>query len=145
MPPERAGSAAALNETSGEFGYALGIAALGSVGTAVYRSGVGSDIAAAGLSGAQAKTAHDTLAGALSTATSLPASVGDAITAAARSAFVDGMHAAATISAIVLAALSVLVITTLRRVPATADAHAAPDEAALESSPRQRTLTDVDA
>src|SRR5262249_9379968 len=32
VPPERAGSAAALGETAGELGYAFGIAALGSIG-----------------------------------------------------------------------------------------------------------------
>ena len=37
-PPEKAGSASGISETSGEFGIALGVAVLGSVGTAVYRS-----------------------------------------------------------------------------------------------------------
>jgi MFS transporter, DHA2 family, multidrug resistance protein len=36
-PPERAGSASAISETSAEFGGALGIAVLGSLGTFVYR------------------------------------------------------------------------------------------------------------
>jgi MFS transporter, DHA2 family, multidrug resistance protein len=39
-PPERAGAASALAETSAEFGGALGIAILGVIGTAVYRSQV---------------------------------------------------------------------------------------------------------
>jgi len=37
-PPERAGAASALSETGTELGGALGIAILGSIGTAVYRS-----------------------------------------------------------------------------------------------------------
>ncbi len=37
-PPEKAGAAAALNETSGQFGFAFGLAALGSIGVAVYDS-----------------------------------------------------------------------------------------------------------
>src|SRR5215207_7735579 len=37
-PPERAGAAAAISETSAEFGGALGIAVLGVIGTAVYRA-----------------------------------------------------------------------------------------------------------
>ncbi len=37
-PPERAGSASAISETSAEFGGALGVALLGSLGTFVYRS-----------------------------------------------------------------------------------------------------------
>jgi MFS transporter, DHA2 family, multidrug resistance protein len=36
-PPERAGSASAISETSAEFGGALGIALLGSLGTFIYR------------------------------------------------------------------------------------------------------------
>jgi MFS transporter, DHA2 family, multidrug resistance protein len=36
-PPERAGSASAISETSAEFGGALGVALLGSLGTYVYR------------------------------------------------------------------------------------------------------------
>lgn len=37
-PPERAGAASAISETGCEFGGALGIALLGSLGTALYRS-----------------------------------------------------------------------------------------------------------
>jgi DHA2 family multidrug resistance protein-like MFS transporter len=37
-PPERAGSASAISETSAEFGGALGIALLGSLGTVIYRT-----------------------------------------------------------------------------------------------------------
>ena len=36
-PPERAGAASAISETGAELGGALGIAILGSIGTAVYR------------------------------------------------------------------------------------------------------------
>src|SRR5581483_7654356 len=37
-PPERAGAASAVSETATELGGALGIALLGSLGTAIYRS-----------------------------------------------------------------------------------------------------------
>jgi DHA2 family multidrug resistance protein-like MFS transporter len=40
VPPERAGATAAVVETATEFGGALGIAVLGSIGTAAYRSGL---------------------------------------------------------------------------------------------------------
>ncbi|WP_258563530.1 MFS transporter, partial [Streptomyces phytophilus] len=43
-PPEKAGAASAISETSSELGVALGVAVLGSVGTAVYRSGVGDGV-----------------------------------------------------------------------------------------------------
>ena len=40
-PPERAGAASAISETSAEFGGALGIAVFGSIGVAVYRGAMG--------------------------------------------------------------------------------------------------------
>ena len=38
-PPERAGAASALSETSSEFSGALGIAVFGSLATSLYRAG----------------------------------------------------------------------------------------------------------
>jgi MFS transporter, DHA2 family, multidrug resistance protein len=54
-PPERAGSASAISETSAEFGGALGIAVLGSLGTLIYRQimdGVDAPVAAKATLGA---------------------------------------------------------------------------------------------
>jgi MFS transporter, DHA2 family, multidrug resistance protein len=133
-PPERAGSAAALNETAGEFGYALGIAALGSAGTAVYRSGIATHLASAGLPAAPERSARDSLAGAVSVAHSLPTAAGNDLLTVARSAFVDGMHVAATISAVVLVALAALVAVVLRRVPPNGAPAKASEPAGPESS-----------
>ena len=44
-PPERAGAASALSETSAELGGALGIALMGSIVTAVYRGGFNGAVA----------------------------------------------------------------------------------------------------
>src|SRR5712671_4098485 len=60
-PPERAGAAAAISETGSELGGALGIAILGSIGTAVYRKGDGrfrAGRSAAGCGGARAEHAR---------------------------------------------------------------------------------------
>ena len=65
-PPERAGAAAAISETSSELGGALGIAVLGAVGTAVYRGQI--DAALPGV----AEPARDTLGGAVATGDELP-------------------------------------------------------------------------
>ncbi len=46
VAPERAGSASAVMETCSEFGGALGIAILGSIGTAAYRADLPADVAA---------------------------------------------------------------------------------------------------
>ncbi|WNZ07141.1 hypothetical protein [Streptomyces sp. 11x1] len=43
-PPERAGSVSGLSETCAEFGGALGIAVLGSIGAAVYRRSMDDDM-----------------------------------------------------------------------------------------------------
>jgi hypothetical protein len=69
-PRERAGTAAAISETSSEFGGALGIAVLSSIGTAIYRG----DMARAALDGVPAearRTATDTLGGAAAAAPQL--------------------------------------------------------------------------
>lgn len=66
-PPERAGSASAISETSAEFGGALGVAVLGSLGTVVYRMTMG-DVNLSGLDAMQASAASATLAGAVEVA-----------------------------------------------------------------------------
>jgi hypothetical protein len=45
-PPERVGAASSISEMSSEFGGALGIAILGSIGTAMYRSEVATTLPA---------------------------------------------------------------------------------------------------
>ncbi|MET8117426.1 MFS transporter [Streptomyces prasinus] len=118
-PVERAGSASSLMETGAEFGGALGMAVLGSIGTAVYRRGVPDTAPAA---------ARETLGGALAVADRLPGRAGDALAAAAREAFAQGMQAAAIAAAGVLAAGAVLAAVTLRGVPVREGAAAAQAE-----------------
>ncbi|MGV9773202.1 MFS transporter [Streptosporangium sp. NPDC003464] len=68
-PPERAGSAAAIEETSYELGGALGVAVLGSVAAAVYRGGLAPpEPAMAGVTGRAAEVARESLGGALEVA-----------------------------------------------------------------------------
>ncbi|MFI6337167.1 MFS transporter [Streptomyces sp. NPDC050535] len=107
VPVARAGAASALLETGTEFGGALGMAVLGSIGTAVYRDRIPSDAPAA---------AHETLGGALATAQQLPGDTGQALTTAAREAFTSGMHAAAIAGAVLLLGAAALAATALRRV-----------------------------
>jgi MFS transporter, DHA2 family, multidrug resistance protein len=70
-PPERAGAASAITETSAELGGALGIAVLGVVGTAVYRGRMADGIPA-GVPDQAAAVARDTLGGAVAVAGQLP-------------------------------------------------------------------------
>ncbi len=98
VPPARAGSAAAIAESSGELGFALGIALLGSLGTAVY----------SGLMDGYPAAARDSLTEAVAYAATLTPSSAEPLVAAARSAFSSGMTTAAVLSAVLLAALAVV-------------------------------------
>ena len=89
-PPERAGAASGLSETSAEFGGALGIALLGSIGAAIYRNQVAVTLPA-GLPPETVAATRETLGGAVLAAELLPAPLGRALLAAAREAFVQGL------------------------------------------------------
>ncbi|MFJ5553182.1 MFS transporter [Streptomyces sp. NPDC093225] len=104
-PAEKAGSAASLLETGQEFGGALGMAALGSLGTAVYRSD---------LAGVEPAAARETLGGAVAAAGQLGGRAGDTLLALAREAFVHGMHYMAFGTAALLLATAVVTATLLR-------------------------------
>jgi DHA2 family multidrug resistance protein-like MFS transporter len=114
-PPERAGAASGISETSAELGGALGIAVLGSIGTAIYRNDMAEAIPA-GVPASPAEVATDTLGGAVSVASRLPEDLGDALLDAARDAFTGGLRLTAVISAIVAVGVALLAATMLRGV-----------------------------
>ena len=116
-PPERAGAASGISETGAELGGALGISILGSIGTAIYRSGV-ADGLPAGVPAEAAEIARDTLGGAVGVAAQLPDQIGIALLEVARSSFVQGLHLAAGISAVVAIAAAIIAVVALRQVPA---------------------------
>jgi DHA2 family multidrug resistance protein-like MFS transporter len=125
-PPERAGIASALSETSSEFGGALGIAILGSVVTAVYRSLMAAAVPM-GVPSAAADTARDTLAGAAAVAASLPDRTGAALLEAARKAFTEAVVLTAAASAGLVIVAAIVTAVALRdagsRVSSTSVAH----------------------
>ena len=124
-PPERAGAASGISETAVELGGALGISVLGSIGVALYRSGV-SDALPAGVPAEGATIARDTLGGAVAVAGQLPGQVGAALLEVARDAFVGGMQLAAGISAVVAVGVAILAVVLLRNVRSgAADAESA--------------------
>lgn len=114
-PPERAGAASAISETGAEFGGAMGIAVLGSIGTAVYRSQV-IDAVPDGVPPAAVEAARDTLGGALSVAEQLPDHLGRGLVDAAHAAFTQGLHLTAGVGAVVAMGVAILVMTRLREV-----------------------------
>lgn len=104
-PVEQAGVASSLMETGAEFGGALGMAVLGSIGTAVYRHGIPASAPS---------PAHETLGGALAVARTLPGRTAADLPAVARGAFTDGMQTAALAGAVLLLAAAALAAVTLR-------------------------------
>ncbi|MDA0637341.1 MFS transporter [Nonomuraea sp. MCN248] len=107
-PEERAGSAASISETSGEFGVAVGVAVLGSVAALAYRTHLSASI------GGGPKSALDGLDHALVVAAALPEAAGKALALAAREAFTHAVHLVGWIAAVVFLGLAVLAHFTLR-------------------------------
>ncbi|WP_326690044.1 MULTISPECIES: MFS transporter [unclassified Streptomyces] len=108
VPAERAGSAAAIAETSNEIGNALGIALLGSLAALLFRL-QGPDLA-------------DTLDETLQIPDLAPAVTGDA-----KAAFVTGLHAAALTASVLHGALGILTTRwTPRTLPTTGDGGPGP-------------------
>jgi DHA2 family multidrug resistance protein-like MFS transporter len=105
-PPERAGAASALSETSSELSGALGIAVFGSLATGLYRASMAgklpADLPVDAVAGAS------TLGGALTVAEGLPAPLAEALRSAARAAFVDGLQAAAVLGTVIMVASALL-------------------------------------
>jgi DHA2 family multidrug resistance protein-like MFS transporter len=114
-PPERAGAASAISETSSELGGALGIAILGSIGAAVYRSHVSNAIPP-GIPLEAAESARSTLGGAVAAATRLPEQLGAALLDVSREAFTQALQFTALIAALGTIGTAILAAVMLRRV-----------------------------
>ncbi|GAA3740268.1 DHA2 family multidrug resistance protein-like MFS transporter [Spinactinospora alkalitolerans] len=71
VPPEKAGSAAAMSETSGELGIGLGVAVMGSIAAAVYRAEMAGSVPA-DVPPEAAEAGRDGINGAVAAAEQLP-------------------------------------------------------------------------
>jgi MFS transporter, DHA2 family, multidrug resistance protein len=100
-PPERAGAASAMSETSVELGGALGIALLGSIGTAVYRAKMASAVHA-GVPAETIEAARANLGGAVAVAGHLSPELGAVLLGPAREAFAQSLSTVAAISVAIL-------------------------------------------
>jgi DHA2 family multidrug resistance protein-like MFS transporter len=116
-PPQRAGAASALSETSSEFGGALGIAVMGSIVTAIYRGEIAVSLPP-DVPAQAAETARGTIGGAVSVAGELPGALGAELLGAARAAFAQAFGTTAAISALIAIGVAVLAAALLRRTPA---------------------------
>ncbi|MEU7473327.1 MFS transporter [Streptomyces sp. NPDC044984] len=95
-PPDRAGGAAAIGETSYQLGAGIGIALLGSVMNAAYAPGL---TGVPGVSAAASAAASHSLGEAYEVADRLGGPAGTALRHAARHSFVHGLHVTLLVSA----------------------------------------------
>ncbi len=122
VPPERAGAASGISETSFEFGGALGIAVLGAIVTAIYRSAMAGEVLA-GLPPHAVEVARDTLGGAVAVAGELPGESGAQLIGTARAAFVYAFEVASALSALAAVAAAFLGVILLRSAGTGAEAR----------------------
>ena len=145
-PKERAGGAAAIGETAMELGGGLGVAILGSVLAATFRSGLRLP---AGLTPTVAATARQSVGAAMGAGSGLPAPQGPALVATAQQAFTHGLQVTTAIGGVVLVAGAVLALVALRGVPAQiVDIEASTaqaDGADVDSDPTAESGVDVPA
>lgn len=106
LPPDRQGVASALNDVTREFGTALGVALLGAVLTAGYRSAISPRLI--GLPDDVANTAREGIGNALAGSNGEPAT--EPVIRAARESFVDGWQDAMWAGAAVMAALFIYIL-----------------------------------
>jgi MFS transporter, DHA2 family, multidrug resistance protein len=132
-PPEQAGAASGISETGAELGGALGIAIMGSIGVAIYRSQL-ADQLPTGLPAEMATAARDTLGSAVAVAAQLPTQTGSAVVAAARDAFVAGMQLSSVIAAVGAVGVAIMALVTLRDRPAAITQATAEEMAAVSTS-----------
>jgi MFS transporter, DHA2 family, multidrug resistance protein len=114
-PPERAGAASAISETTAELGGSLGIAVLGSIGTSIYRTELARTIPASIPPDAQ-EAAIESLGGAKSLAEHLPNGLGSMLFDIALDSFIHGLQFTVIISTAVAAVTAALVFVKLRKV-----------------------------
>ncbi|MFC4907602.1 MFS transporter [Actinomadura gamaensis] len=126
-PPERAGAASALSETSNQLGGALGVAILGSIGTAIYTRDVAN--AASGLPPEARHAAKGTLGGAKEVAAHLPAAEGGHLLSTAEDAFTHGMAVNAWAGGALMLAGALAAVLFLRTVKPPAAEPGAPEPA----------------
>jgi DHA2 family multidrug resistance protein-like MFS transporter len=112
-PPEKAGSAASLSETGGEFGIAVGVATLGTLGTLVYRHSLAGALPD-GVPAGAAEAARDSVTAATAVAGQLPGTVGTRLLEVAHEAFATGLDGVAGVGAVAFVGLAVLTLVVLR-------------------------------
>lgn len=114
-PTEKAGAASGIAETASELGGALGISVLGSIGVAVYRAGINNTLPSS-INEEHRAAFNSTLGAALETTNTILPELKAAVTAAAKTSFVDGIIATSIVCIIVAVAASVMAFSLLGNV-----------------------------
>jgi DHA2 family multidrug resistance protein-like MFS transporter len=110
-PLERSGAASAISGTGAEFGGALGITVLGSIGAMVYRAQM-TDAIPADIPPLAAEAARGTLGGAISMAKQFPG-----LLEPVHHAFVQSMYISISAATLIALTMAIVVIASLRRIP----------------------------
>jgi hypothetical protein len=140
LPREKAGVGSAVSNTIRQVGGALGVAVLGAVLAAVYRSEIGDALAP--LPAPAKVVAGESLAGAYGVAETMGPAGGQLISAA-NDAFVSAMHWAAAGSAVVsFLAIFVVLAWLPRRANPHYEAPAAPDAAGKDAAEQAKELAE---
>ena len=127
VPPEKAGGASGLATTANDLGISLGIAVIGSIGIATYRSQI-TQLLPGGLPADATTAASRSIDGALTAAAELPGALGGQLVTAAQQAFTSGLNTAAIVSAVIAAIAALIAATRLRHIRPTGEAQQAADE-----------------
>ncbi|HET9432064.1 MAG TPA: MFS transporter [Chitinophagaceae bacterium] len=106
-PADKAGSASAISETGSELGGALGIAILGSIGTAIYRTQIALNTPKE-VAPNIIETAKETLAAAHAEAQMVPAALNSLFINSVHGAFISGMQVVALICMTLMVLLAIL-------------------------------------
>ncbi|MGW1011794.1 MFS transporter [Streptomyces termitum] len=125
-PPQSAGGAAAIGETSYQLGAGMGIALLGSVMNAAYAPGLAK---VPGVPAAASEAAANSLGEAYQVADGLGGAAGAALHTAARHAFVDGLHLTLFVSAGLLLTGAAMALRLPRTMESLVDVEAAVEAA----------------
>jgi DHA2 family multidrug resistance protein-like MFS transporter len=133
-PAEKAGSAASIQETGGEFGIALGIATLGSLGTIVYRNQLAGTVPT-GVPDQAVDAAGEGITAAVAAAQQLPGPLSADLLDAARAAFTAGLNVVGGVGAAIFLGLAITAAAALRHVRAGDEAgQGAPPDAEVETA-----------
>jgi DHA2 family multidrug resistance protein-like MFS transporter len=104
-PPERAGAAAGISETSTTFGASLGVAILGSIWTIAYRNNMLKEMPP-GISPDDAAAVTNTLGAALDVAQHSSSSISASLASHARDAFVHSLNITAIVCTVLITAMA---------------------------------------